>query len=267
MKVRHGQLLLPLFIAFSLSAQTNNQAPANNAPTQSTAPAPSTTPPASAAPQFKPLLAEDVYKNVEIMKGKEATKVLPMMLALRGLLGADCNYCHVPQEWDKEDLKPKQTTRLMFHMQAFINQSTFDGKERINCWTCHRNQPKPPAMPKTEGKPPAQVAAEMFIRFKPEQADKPVETVFHNIHIMKGMPTKQLPVAMAYVSESLGMRCVFCHNLDDFSSDEKQPKQMARKMFGMIGGIQKNFYNGGDLPIGCWNCHQGHEKPPEGWGG
>ena len=268
MQIRY--LFAFLFIPAILCSVLVAQAPAPSSPatapvTNTTAPlAPNT--PGPPAPVFAPLLAQDVYKNIDVFRDKPATTVLPAMDALRHLLGVDCSWCHKLYEWDKEDLKPKQTTRMMFHMQHFINTSTFEGKERINCWTCHRSQPIPATLPSAANEPPESVAARMFIRFKPEQADKPVEEVFHNIKVLRGVPTKQLPMVMSYFSRSLGVRCLFCHNLDDFASDEKQPKQMARKMLDMVQGIRKNFYNGGDTPVQCYNCHQGHEKPPEGWG-
>jgi hypothetical protein len=225
--------------------------------------------PAVGAPEMPPqmvlapVLAQDVYKNVEIFRDKPATSVLPAMDGLRHVLGVDCSWCHKLYEWEKDDIKPKQTARQMFHMVDFIDTTMFDGKERVNCWTCHRSRPVPPTLAKVEN-PPEQVAAQMFIRFKPEQADKPVEQVFHNIRVLRGIPAKQLPETMAYVSRALGVRCMFCHNLDDFSSDEKEPKRTARKMFAMVEGISKNFYNGGETPVECYNCHQGHEQPPEG---
>jgi len=255
--------LIPAILCSALVAQ----APAPGSP--ATAPVTNTTAPNSPgppAPVFAPLLAQDVYKNIDVFRDKPATTVLLAMDALRHLLGVDCSWCHKLYEWDKEDLKPKQTARMMFHMQHFINTSTFDSKERINCWTCHRSQPIPATLPPAANEPPESVAAKMFIRFKPEQASVPVEKVFHNIKVLNGIPTKELPVVMSYFSRSLGVRCLFCHNLDDFASDEKPPKQTARKMLNMVQGISKNFYNGGDTPVQCYNCHQGHEKPPEGWG-
>jgi Photosynthetic reaction centre cytochrome C subunit len=222
--------------------------------------------PAAGKPQFAPLMAEDVYKNIEIMKGKPATSVLPMMLALRGLLGVDCEHCHVVGSWDKEDIPAKKTARMMFHMLEFIDTSMFDGKGRVNCWTCHRSQPKPPPFPMPATMPAERVAAERLIPLTPEQAAKPAEEVFHNIKAMRGVPAGQFPMIMAYFSRSLGVRCTFCHNLDDFPSDEKPPKQMARKMLGMVHDISQKFYNGGDTPIQCWNCHAGNHKPREGVG-
>jgi hypothetical protein len=106
--------------------------------------------------------------------------------------------------------------------------SMFDGKGRVNCWTCHRSQPKPPPLPMPATIPAERVAAEQLIALTPEQAAKPAEEVFHNIKAMRGVPAGQFPMIMAYFSRSLGVHCTFCHNLDDFPSDGKPPKQMAQ---------------------------------------
>ncbi len=71
-------------------------------------------------------------------------RVLPgMMTALTGLLGVDCAYCHVRDQWDKEEKPTKQITRQHFAMQAEMNKDFFAGQNAITCWTCHRGQPKP----------------------------------------------------------------------------------------------------------------------------
>jgi hypothetical protein len=49
------------------------------------------------------------------------------MDALTGLLGVECNYCHVARECDNDDKPPKQTARKMFEMIAYLNDSHFPG--------------------------------------------------------------------------------------------------------------------------------------------
>ncbi|MCI0420556.1 MAG: photosynthetic reaction center cytochrome c subunit [Acidobacteria bacterium] len=88
-------------------------------------------------------LAERVFKNIEVLKGKEAARLPGMMVALTGLLGVDCAYCHVRDQWEKEDKPAKQITRQHFQMQARLNKEFFAGQNAITCWTCHRRQPKP----------------------------------------------------------------------------------------------------------------------------
>ena len=89
-------------------------------------------------------LAENVFKNIEILKGKKASRLPNMMSALTGLLGVSCSYCHVPNEWAREDKPTKQTARKMFRMIGRLNKEEFEGKNAVSCWTCHRGNPHPP---------------------------------------------------------------------------------------------------------------------------
>ena len=87
--------------------------------------------------------AEKVFKNIEVLKGRDASRLPGMMAALTGLLGVDCAYCHVRDQWEKEDKPAKQITRQHFQMQAQMNKEFFADQNAITCWTCHRGQPKP----------------------------------------------------------------------------------------------------------------------------
>ena len=88
--------------------------------------------------------AEQVFKNIEILKGKKASRLPAMMSALTGLLGVNCTHCHVNGQWDSEEKPTKQTARKMFRMVGGINKDYFDGKNAVSCWTCHRGHPRPP---------------------------------------------------------------------------------------------------------------------------
>jgi len=88
--------------------------------------------------------AETFFKNIEILRGKKASRLPGMMSALTGLLGVDCSYCHIKNAWDREDKPTKQTARKMFRMIAAINKDNFEGKNAVSCWTCHRGNPHPP---------------------------------------------------------------------------------------------------------------------------
>jgi hypothetical protein len=140
--------------AVLLSAALFAQGPPTQAPT-----APATTPaPADAAARQKELLngirerirghesepAETVFKNIELLKGKPASRLPGMMSALTGLIGVTCSTCHVPDHWESDELIPKQTARRHFKMQADLNRDYFGGANAISCWTCHRGSRIPP---------------------------------------------------------------------------------------------------------------------------
>jgi hypothetical protein len=91
--------------------------------------------------------AEKVFQHIEVLKGKPASRLPGMMGALTGLLGVRCSHCHVPGHWDSEEKHAKRVTREQFAMQEDINSRYFGGKGTITCWTCHRGQPIPEALP------------------------------------------------------------------------------------------------------------------------
>ena len=140
-----------------LSAAVPAQAPVPQATPASATPA-ATPAAADAAARQKELLdhvrerikgretepAEAVFRNIELLRGKPASRLPGMMAALTGLLGVTCATCHVPGRFESEDLAPKRTARLHFKMQAALNQEYFGGANAISCWTCHRGAPKPP---------------------------------------------------------------------------------------------------------------------------
>src|SRR5262247_447057 len=99
-------------------------------------------PPPPAQQEDKP--AEQVYKNIQVMKGMPASRLLPGMNRLTQFLGVDCAHCHVPDAFDKDDKPAKQTARKMFELVRTINATL--NTNRVTCYTCHRGQIKPVSM-------------------------------------------------------------------------------------------------------------------------
>ncbi|MBZ5623465.1 MAG: photosynthetic reaction center cytochrome c subunit [Acidobacteriia bacterium] len=98
-------------------------------------------------PDAQPKLSEEVYKNIQIMKGVPAPRLRLVMNNLTRWLGVDCAHCHVMGEFEKDDKIPKQTARNMFKMVRALGQDYFPGSNPVTCWTCHRGQPKPQSLP------------------------------------------------------------------------------------------------------------------------
>ncbi len=66
--------------------------------------------------------AESVFKNIKILKGVPAGRLVNIMnLGFGRLLGVSCGFCHVPGKWDLDDKEEKKTARLMFAMVTTIN--------------------------------------------------------------------------------------------------------------------------------------------------
>ena len=66
--------------------------------------------------------AEAVFKNIKILTGMPAGKLLRVMqIGYSRSLGTSCAHCHIPGQWEKDDKKPKQTARDMSKMTNAIN--------------------------------------------------------------------------------------------------------------------------------------------------
>ena len=63
------------------------------------------------------------------------------------------------------------------------------------------------------------------------------EQVFKNVKVLKGIPASELIPAMQFITASLGVKCDHCHAEGHFDSDEKKPKETARKMMAMMFAI------------------------------
>ena len=95
--------------------------------------------------------AESVFKNIKIFKGIPAGRLVNIMnLGFGRSLGVSCGFCHVIDKWDLDDKEEKSTARLMFAMVQTINKDYIskvpsDRGELpvVNCFTCHRGNPRP----------------------------------------------------------------------------------------------------------------------------
>ena len=101
--------------------------------------------------------AEQVYKNIKVMKGLPANQIIQGMHLIKSALGVDCTHCHIEMEWDREDVQPmKDKARGMYTMMVEINRANFKGEQVVTCFTCHKGKAIPdtyPAMPVPPIKP------------------------------------------------------------------------------------------------------------------
>lgn len=77
-----------------------------------------------------------------------------------------------------------------------------------------------------------------------------------------GTDTAEIKKDMKLVSKALGVQCDFCHDLDDFSKDGIDKKDIARGMMKMVGSINGKLKKDGfKKQVSCMTCHAGAEKP------
>lgn len=90
--------------------------------------------------------AEQTNKNIKVLRGTPADSFNQTMHLISGELGVDCEYCHLEKDRASDELETKRTARQMMKMMIDINKRSFNGKQVVNCYTCHRGSPKPPEM-------------------------------------------------------------------------------------------------------------------------
>jgi photosynthetic reaction center cytochrome c subunit len=109
---------------------------------------------AQTAPPEKPLMAEQVFKNIRALKGIPVDDFMETMGLISAALSFDCSDCHENAGTDKvdwaKDTPRKVIARTMVTMVANINKNSFGGREAVTCWTCHRNRDKPLVTPSFE---------------------------------------------------------------------------------------------------------------------
>ncbi len=101
--------------------------------------------------QDKPLLSDQVFKNVQVLKGISVDDFMETMGIMTAALQFDCSDCHTNAGTDRvdwaADTPRKRTARRMVTMVATINKDNFGGRQMVTCWTCHRNRDRPLTTP------------------------------------------------------------------------------------------------------------------------
>jgi photosynthetic reaction center cytochrome c subunit len=106
----------------------------------------------AAAPEPKPLMAEQAFKNIQVLRGIPVKEFMETMGFFSASLGANCTYCHTEESsgnWEKyaDDTDRKQTARKMILMMTAINKSYFGGQRELTCYSCHRFGFRPKLIP------------------------------------------------------------------------------------------------------------------------
>src|SRR5262245_16658024 len=99
----------------------------------------------------KPLMAEDVFKKVQLLKGIPVKEFMNTMGFFSAATNLNCIDCHSAQSESLDgyaiDTPLKQTTRKMILMVNALNKANFAGERKVTCYTCHRATDRPEAVP------------------------------------------------------------------------------------------------------------------------
>jgi hypothetical protein len=131
-----------------------------------------------AATAQKPQMAEDAFKNVQVLRGIPVNQFLETMGFFAASLSLNCTDCHTSESggsWEKyaDDTPLKNTARRMVVMVNAINKADFGTRRMVTCYTCHRGSQRPEVTPSL---------AEQYGTPAPEDPDR--------VEILPGGPTQ-----------------------------------------------------------------------------
>ena len=90
-----------------------------------------------------------------------------------------------------------------------------------------------------------------------------------NLQVLEFESVRDLKKYMKKIQKDLGIKCKFCHDINDKSLDTPH-KKIAREMMKMQIELNKGFFaqigdsllkHENPLQISCWTCHRGTNDP------
>lgn len=98
-----------------------------------------------------PPTVDEVFKNVQALKGLSVDDFMLTMGIMSAAVGSDCVGCHpsagtTQVDWAL-DTPRKRTARRMVQMVTALNRDQFGGRQVVTCWTCHRGRDRPVLTP------------------------------------------------------------------------------------------------------------------------
>jgi photosynthetic reaction center cytochrome c subunit len=106
----------------------------------------------AAQQQPRPQMAEEVFKNVQVLKGIPVDEFMDTMGMFSAALSLNCIDCHTAESvgtWDRfaDETPLKQTARRMVQMVNELNRVSFKGVRSVTCYTCHHGDLRPKMVP------------------------------------------------------------------------------------------------------------------------
>jgi photosynthetic reaction center cytochrome c subunit len=103
----------------------------------------------------KPQLAEEAFKNVQVLRGIPVKEFMQTMGFFSASLSLNCTDCHgdaSASDWSKyaTDTPLKNTARRMINMVNALNKANFGGRPSVTCYSCHRGGQRPKVIPSLE---------------------------------------------------------------------------------------------------------------------
>src|SRR5438874_2232957 len=105
-----------------------------------------------AQPGTRVPMAEEVFKNIQVLKGIPEDQFMSTMGIFASSLGKNCSECHGEESGGNwalyaNDTPLKQAARRMVLMTKQINDANFGGRQVVTCYSCHRGLARPKVTP------------------------------------------------------------------------------------------------------------------------
>jgi outer membrane lipoprotein-sorting protein len=135
----------------------------------------------AAAPQ-QPPMAENVYLDVQVLKGIPVDRFNDTMGMFASALLLDCVGCHDGRITSDPKAFALPTPRIlrarqMVVMMNNLNRMYFGGQQRITCFTCHNGDPQPERSPSLKLQYSELVNDPTSFKFFPDVAAPPAEKI------------------------------------------------------------------------------------------
>jgi hypothetical protein len=187
-------------------------------------------------PSLVPVLLLSLVASTAVASAQDAA-VEARMKEWSKALGVDCTHCHLDGQWNLAYLPTFDIAYRMSKMVDDLNAGALKQYGGVTCNTCHQGKLSPPKVTREQWERDAKRYAAAF------NGDN------------------SLALQMGVFTASLGVGCSYCHDPNNWGWDDSPMKAAARRMRGMIGGINKHFAGVRNPEIGCMACHQGNIKP------
>ena len=133
-------------------------------------------------PDQKPPMAENVYLNVQVLKGIPVDQFNDTMGMFASALLLDCVGCHDPRITSDPKAFAVATPRIqrargMVAMMNALNRTYFGGRQRVTCFTCHNGDPQPEQSPSLRLQYSALVEDPSSLKFFPDIAAPPADQI------------------------------------------------------------------------------------------
>ena len=191
-----------------------------------------------AAPPAKPVMAEDVFKNVQVLKGLPIDEFMDTMGMISSALGLNCLDCHTSdadKSWERfaADTTMKQTSRKMIQMVNALNKDNFRGVRAVTCYTCHRGDLRPKVVPSLIVQYSAPFEDPNEVEIPPDSKGSP-DAIFNKyLNVIGG--TQQLSKFTSYVAKGTYVGFDTHHTKVPVEIFAKAPNQKTFIIHGAFG--------------------------------